>query len=122
MDIQECEVLEIELKKNTEILENAFEKLNLKVLGVAYSGSTHSGTITAYVELVAINGNKLKLPRDSFGAEIKINFYENGNLICCENCCLDKDNFNGYDTLEINCTYNNLITRATNARLYAVKW
>ncbi len=122
MDIQECEELEIELKKNTEILKNTFEIFNLKVLNIAYSYIAHSETITAYIELAAINGNKLMFTQDSFGTEIKINFYEKGNLLCCEKSYLIGKNFNGYDTIELNCTYNNLITRATSARLYAVNW
>lgn len=121
MNKQESEAIETEFSKNTEILENTFSRFNLKVLSVAYSVTRHSGYITAYIELVSINGNKLKLPRDSYTDEvdIKINCYNNGRLLCSDKVGLEKSSFNGYDTLEKTIVVDNLIERVTNIRIFA---
>lgn len=121
MNKQESETIEIELGKNTEVLENTFSHFNLKVLSVAYSVTRHDGYITAYIELVSVNGNKLKLPRDSYADEInvKMNFYNNGRLLCSDSIGLEKSSFNGYDTLEKPIYVDNLIERVTNIRIFA---
>ena len=121
MDIKECEVLEIELKKNTEILENTFERLNLKALSVAYSGNTRDEGLRIWIELTTIDGARIKVPRNSCsaGAEIKLNFYENDNLLCSISETVYKDLFCGYDTVEIHLTFPNILSRTTSVRLFA---
>ena len=121
MDIKECEVLEIELKKNTEILENTFERFNLKVLSVAYSGNTRDEGLRIWIELTTIDGAKIKVPRNSYAsrADIKFNFYENNSLLCSTSVSVDKDEFCGYDTVEIRLDYSNILSRASSVRVFA---
>ncbi len=121
MDIKECESLETELKKNTEILENTFERLNLKVLSIAYSGNIEDTGLNLWVELVALNGSEIVLPNNCCGCyvDIKVNFYENKKLLCSDSESIFIDDFNGYDTIHIYMQYANILSRATSARIYA---
>ena len=121
MDIRECEALEIELKKNTEILENTFERFNLKVLSVAYSGNRQDEGLNIWVELTTIEGSKIKIPRSTYtdGVAVKLNFYENDNLLCSTSVTVYKGEFCGYDTVSARLSYSNILTRATSVRLFA---
>lgn len=120
MEINDVEALEIELRKNTEILENTFERFNLKVISIAYSGSKYGDHISLYVELATINGDKIIVPknRESDYIKIKVNYYENGNLLCSDKEDIHKNGICGYDTIEIGTSYFNIVSRATSARLY----
>lgn len=119
MNTSEIEILENELKKNTEILENSFEQFNLKVLSVAYSGSKYDGDISFWIEIAAINGTKIMRMKGYSCLEIKLNFYENDKLICSAKIQKYKDCFTGYDTLNGSAGVINLIQRATRVRIFA---
>lgn len=122
MNEKEREILANELKKNTEILENLFEQYNLRVISIAFSGRSNDTQLDLWVEVSAIKGTKIKLPKDDAAdvISIKVNYYENGNLLCSDYVDIDAENFGGYDTVHLCTYYTNLLNRATSARIFAV--
>ncbi len=122
MDEIQCETLENELRKNTEILESTFEQYNLKILSVAYSTSLPKGDeLTTWLEMISIDGDKIKLPKSILAHSLKIiiNFYQNDRLLCSTSTTVFPEQFNGYDTEELHISFCGLITRATKARIFA---
>lgn len=122
MDAERRTARETELKEHTEILEYTFERLNLKVMSIAYSGDRTDSELDLWVELTAINGGKIKTPRNVYAGivHIKVNFYENGCLLCSSEKSFDKSSFCGYDTIHIDISYDDILSRATSARLFAI--
>lgn len=120
MDIQEREALEIELKNNTEVITHTFEQYNINVLSVAYHWDSERQMMKIWVELAAISGYEIKYPGDFCikpSLNLKINFYNDRQLICSEEETIWE--FLGYDTIEFRVYYENLLNKATMARLFA---
>lgn len=71
--------------------------------------------------MIAIEGNKLQLPKSLFvhSLEVKINFYKNDRLLCSTATSIFPERFNGYDTIEIYISHYGLISQATKVRIFA---
>lgn len=120
MDEIEYEELNVELTKNTSIFNESFEKLNLKVLSVAYK--IDYCNLKCWVEISAINGTEISLPANSTAknVEIKINFYQNNRLIYSGGSSFNANNFIGYDTIEIEIDYcDDWIEKISSTKIYA---
>lgn len=120
MEYNECEEVNVELTKNTNIFNESFEKLNLKVLSVAYQMNICN--LKCWVEINSINGAGISLPTNCTvkNVAIKINFYQNDRLLHSDTTSFDAHSFLGYDTKEFWITYcDKWIEKVTSVKVYA---
>lgn len=120
MEEIEYEEINVELTKNTNTVNEAFEKLNLKLLSVAYKMSYYN--LKCWVEIGAINGTEILLPTNSTAknVEIKINFYSGDRLIYSCSTSFNANNFIGYDTVEFEIDEcDDWIEKVTSTKIYA---
>ncbi|WP_026661851.1 hypothetical protein [Butyrivibrio proteoclasticus] len=108
-----------ELKKNTDIMESTFSRLNLQVLQYSYHPySDDDADCELVIELATIEGDSIEFP-----LSIKVNLYdEEGTIITTEDKFINPDKFLGYDTFKISL-YNNSRTliEAKTARVYVTR-
>lgn len=99
------------LRKNTDIIESTFSSFGLSVLSVGYQ--VNSDSVETLVE-VSSGTSKLKMDVD-----IVVNIYDSdGDLVSSSTEYLDKDSFNGYDTVNIIDCNIGLGTTANKARIF----
>lgn len=105
-----------ELKRNTKLMEHTFEKFNLQVLQFTYRPcSDNDADCKLIIELETIDEEMME-----DDASIKVNLYdENGEIILTQECFIDSEEFDAYDTFELSL-YNNSRTliEAKSARIF----
>lgn len=112
-----------ELKKNTEIMTQTFERFNLQILSWSIkpvpSFGDKDADVDVFVELATISEEKIK--KDCI---IKINGYdEDGDICALAEGKINKDAFWGYDTIKMRLEDNEqLLKICKRARLYATVW
>lgn len=113
------QILARELKKNIEIIDRSFEANNLQIMQMSVQPcGEDDADCNIYLELSTISGNTI--PNDIV---IKINLYdEDEELFMVEECPIDKDDFNGYDTFRILCYRDSTTLKYVNrGRLYVIQ-
>ena len=107
------------LNRRLQILESTFEENNLKVLATGCKPcNDNDGDLLVYVEMVSLTGKKIK--NDLL---LKINIYNaDGELYMSDSEDIYADEFNGYDTITINCKdSHHVLDHAYNGKLYVVQ-
>ena len=107
------------LRKNFIIMTNTFEKNNLRVLNVGCKPyDDDDADLNIYIELEALQGEKIP-----YDLELKINLYDaEGNIYMMEQRFVDKEEFDGYDTVEITvCDDSHVLEIAESGRLYVAR-
>ena len=107
------------LRENIQVITSTFESNNLRVLNIGCKPyNDDDADVSVYVEISTISGPSI--PCD---LEIKINLYDsNGILYMTKSEYLPEDEFNGYDTVEIECyDSSHTLERAVSGRLFVTR-
>lgn len=107
-----------ELKKNTEILEMTFEKAGLQVIQTSWKEYGDNGWLEFYIE---VTGDPEKMQQDRY-VHIKVNLYdEEGDILTMDDGLIVVERFSGYETLNISFYEDGLLSKASKARVFAVR-
>ncbi len=108
----------LELKKNTEIIENTFNKYNLKVLQYSYTdGGIKYDDCIFYIEISSLEDTTL-----TEDVKIKLNLYdENGEIVSSKDELILAEKFEGYDTINIKINFCRALSRSKTARVFLIK-
>lgn len=113
----EIDNLRVQLNNCVEILENTLNDLNLQIINYGISHISDDGGYNVILEIVSVSNASI-----SQNVVIKVNVYEeNNSIIATEHQTIFKEDFSGYDTLEVWLQIDNLAYNTSKIRIFAVK-